>query len=149
MLSKLTLRFRLIATLAVLGLLIAAIGVLGIYGMRSNHAALEQVYSNQLASSIAINNSKNFLNRARFGLDRAVFHPDAPDVAKTIARAKGFIDDANKSWQTYLAMPRNGEEAAYWPRPWKPNAHATSMTACWRWPPPSSRVMSSASKRCR
>jgi len=111
MLSKLTLRFRLIATLAVLGLLIAAIGVLGIYGMRSNHAALEQVYSNQLASSIAINNSKNFLNRARFGLDRAVFHPDAPDVAKTIARAKGFIDDANKSWQTYLAMPRDGEEA--------------------------------------
>jgi methyl-accepting chemotaxis protein-1 (serine sensor receptor) len=112
MLSKLTLRFRLIATLAVLGLLIAAIGVLGIYGMRSNHAALEQVYSNQLASSIAINNSKNFLNRARFGLDRAVFHPDAPDVAKTIARAKGFIDDANKSWQTYLSMPRDGEEAA-------------------------------------
>jgi len=112
MLSKLTLRFRLIATLAVLGLLIAAIGVLGIYGMRSNHAALEQVYSNQLASSIAINNSKNFLNRARFGLDRAVFHPEAPDVAKTIARAKGFIDDANKSWQTYLSMPRDGEEAA-------------------------------------
>jgi methyl-accepting chemotaxis protein-1 (serine sensor receptor) len=110
MLSKLTLRFRLIATLVVLGLLIAAIGVLGIYGMRSNHAALEQVYSNQLASSIAINNSKNFLNRARFGLDRAVFHPEAPDVAKTIARAKGFIDDANKSWQTYLAMPRDGEE---------------------------------------
>ncbi|RYE75689.1 MAG: hypothetical protein EOO80_14630, partial [Oxalobacteraceae bacterium] len=112
MLSKLTLRFRLIATLAVLGLLIAAIGVLGIYGMRSNHAALEQVYSNQLASSIAINNSKNFLNRARFGFDRAVFHPDAPDVAKTIARAKGFIDDANKSWQTYLAMSRDGEESA-------------------------------------
>jgi methyl-accepting chemotaxis protein-1 (serine sensor receptor) len=112
MLSKLTLRFRLIATLAVFGLLITAIGALGIYGMRSNHAALEQVYSNQLASSIAINNSKNFLNRARFGLDRGVFHPDAPDNAKTIARAKGFIDDANKSWQTYLAMPRNGEEAA-------------------------------------
>ncbi|MBD8565930.1 Tar ligand binding domain-containing protein [Oxalobacteraceae sp. CFBP 8763] len=112
MLSKLTLRFRLIATLAVLGLLIAAIGVLGIYGMRSNHAALEQVYSNQLASSIAINNSKNFLNRARFGFDRAVFHPDAPDVAKTIARAKGFIDDANKSWQTYLTMSRDGEESA-------------------------------------
>ena len=111
MLSKLTLRFRLIATLAVLGLLIAAIGVLGIYGMRSNHAALEQVYSNQLASSIAINNSKNFLNRARFGLDRGVFHPDAPDVAKTITRAKGFIDDANKSWQTYLALSRSGEEA--------------------------------------
>ena len=112
MLSKLTLRFRLIATLAVLGLLISAIGVLGIYGMRSNHAALEQVYSNQLASSIAINNAKNFLNRARFGLDRAVFHPEAPDVAKTIARAKGFIDDANKSWQTYLAMPRDDEETA-------------------------------------
>jgi len=110
MLSKLTLRFRLIATLAMLGLLIAAVGLLGIYGMRSNHGALEEVYSNQLVSSIAINNSKNFLSRARFGLDRAVFNPTAPDVGNTLSRAKGFIDDANKSWQTYLAMPRDGEE---------------------------------------
>ncbi|HAK90841.1 MAG TPA: hypothetical protein DCP94_04405, partial [Massilia timonae] len=112
MLFKLTLRLRLIATMAMLGFLITAVGLLGIYGMREDHATLEQVYSNQLASSIAINNSKNFLNRARFGLDRAVFHPDAADVGKTLSRAKGFIEDSNKEWQRYLALPRDAEEAA-------------------------------------
>jgi len=112
MLFKLTLRVRLIATMAMLGFLITAVGLLGIYGMREDHAALEDVYSNQLASSIAINNSKNFLNRARFGLDRAVFHPDAADVGATLSRAKGFIDESNKEWQRYLALPRNGEEEA-------------------------------------
>ena len=112
MLFKLTLRVRLIATMAMLGFLITAVGLLGIYGMREDHAALEDVYANQLASSIAINNSKNFLNRARFGLDRAVFHPDAADVGATLSRAKGFIDDANKEWQRYLALPRDAEEEA-------------------------------------
>jgi len=111
MLFKLTLRLRLIATMAVLGFLITAVGLLGIYGMREDHAALESVYSNQLASSIAINNSKNFLNRARFGLDRAVFHPDAPDVKTILERAKGFMDDSDKEWQRYLAMPQDAEEA--------------------------------------
>ncbi len=111
MFSTLTVRFRLIATLAMLGFLIAAVGLLGLYGMRSNHSALEQVYAHQLASSIAINNSKNFLNRARFGFDRAVFHPDSADIGKVLARAKGFINDGNKEWQRYLAMPRDGMEA--------------------------------------
>jgi len=110
MFSKLSLRARLVATMAFLGFLIAAIGAGGIYGQRSEHAALEEVYSNQLVSSIAINDAKNFLNRARFGFDRAVFHPDAPDVAKTLSRAKGFIDDSNREWQRYLALPREPEE---------------------------------------
>ena len=112
MFFKLTLRLRLIATMAMLGFLITAVGLLGIYGMREDHAALEDVYSNQLASSIAINNSKNFLNRARFGLDRAVFHPDAADVGTTLSRAKGFIEDSNKELQRYLALPRDAEEEA-------------------------------------
>ena len=64
MLSTLSLRARLVATMALLGFLIAAIGGAGVYGQRSEHAALEQVYSNQLASSIAVNSAMNFLNRA-------------------------------------------------------------------------------------
>jgi len=110
MLSKLTLRVRLIGTMALLGFLIAAVGLLGIYGMRAEHGSLEQVYSNQLVSSIAINNSKNFLSRARFGLDRAVFHPDSPDIGKILARAKGFIDDGNREWKRYLSLDQDAEE---------------------------------------
>jgi len=79
-------------------------------GMRASHAGLEQMYANQLASSIAINNAKNLLSRARFGLDRAVFHPDAPDVAKTLDRARDFIIQSNGEWQRYLALARDAEE---------------------------------------
>jgi len=112
MLSSLSLRARLIATMAVLGLLIAAVGALGIYGMRTNHASLEAVYSNQLVSSIAINNAKNFLSRARFNLDRVVAHPDAADIPGTLSRARNFVDESNKEWQRYLALPRDASEAA-------------------------------------
>ena len=112
MTNTLTLRIRLIATMALLGLIIVATGLIGINGMRSTRASLEQVYSSQLLSSIALNNSKNLLARARFVLDRAVLHPDADDVAKTISRMQGFMADSDKTWQEYQAMPRGAEEAA-------------------------------------
>ena len=56
MTSKLTLRLRLIATMALLGLIIVAVGLIGINGMRSTQDSLEQVYSNQMLSSIALGN---------------------------------------------------------------------------------------------
>ncbi|QJE02677.1 HAMP domain-containing protein [Massilia forsythiae] len=112
MTSKLTLRIRLIATMALLGLIIVATGLIGIHGMRATQASLEEVYSSQLVSSIVLNNSKNFLSRARFVLDRAVLHPDAPDIDKTIARMQGFLADSDKTWKEYLAMPRDAEEQA-------------------------------------
>jgi len=98
--------------MALLGLIIVITGMIGIYGMRSTQNSLEQVYSNQLLSSVALNTSKNWLARARFVLDRAVLHPDAPDVEKTISRMQGFLADGDKSWQAYLALPRDAEEAA-------------------------------------
>ncbi|WP_296943881.1 methyl-accepting chemotaxis protein [uncultured Massilia sp.] len=112
MTSSLTLRFRLIATMAILGLIILANGLLGIYGIRSTTAALEDTYGNQMQSIIALGEAKNFLSRARFNLDRAVLHPDSPDIGKTIDRMESFIKDADRSWAAYLALPRNAEEDA-------------------------------------
>jgi hypothetical protein len=40
MTSKLTLRIRLIATMALLGLIIVATGLIGIHGMRATQASL-------------------------------------------------------------------------------------------------------------
>ena len=108
--KNLTLRARLVGTMLFLGLLIVAIGLMGMSGMRATHRALEQVYSNQLISSIAINNAKNLLSRSRFALDRAVFHPDAPDVGKTLDRARDFVQQSTVEWQRYLALPRDADE---------------------------------------
>ncbi|MRW87315.1 HAMP domain-containing protein [Pseudoduganella sp. FT26W] len=101
---------RLVSTMALLGILIVLTGFMGIYGMKVGNHALEEVYSNQLASSVAISNSKNSLSRARFTLDRAVLHPDAPDVGKTLDRAAMFVTESDQYWQAYLALPRDVTE---------------------------------------
>jgi methyl-accepting chemotaxis protein-1 (serine sensor receptor) len=105
MLNSLTIRMRLILTMVFLGVLITAIGVIGVVGMRSVNAALKAVYSDQLASTMAINNAKNALNRGRFNIDRAVFHPDDPKLEETLQRADKFFADSDKAWQAYLALP--------------------------------------------
>jgi methyl-accepting chemotaxis protein-1 (serine sensor receptor) len=112
MLNNISLRLRLIATMACIGLLLVLLGLLGVFGMRSVNQALHGVYTDELASTVAIGDSKNFLGRARFTLDRAVLHPDAADVAKTIERANGFIVDSDKSWKTYMNLPHEGSEDA-------------------------------------
>ncbi|WP_036166385.1 methyl-accepting chemotaxis protein [Massilia sp. 9096] len=111
MFSKLTLRTRLLSTMGLLGVIILVFGLAGIKSMRSMSASIEDLYSNQLASTQAVNDSKNFLSRARFNLDKVFLHPDAADVDKTLAKADGFIADSNKAWQKYMALPQDGEEA--------------------------------------
>jgi methyl-accepting chemotaxis protein-1 (serine sensor receptor) len=110
MFSKFTLRTRLLSTMGLLGVIILVFALVGIMSMRSMSAGIEDLYSNQLVSSIAINDSKNFLSRARFNLDKAILHPEAADIDKTLAKADGFVADSNKAWQKYLALPRDGEE---------------------------------------
>ena len=105
MLNRLSIRTRLIATMAILGLIIVFIGLLGIYGIRSVNASLENTYSNQLASSMAIADAKNFIARARMAQDRGIFHPDSPELEKLLARVENFIGKSDAAWQRYLALP--------------------------------------------
>jgi len=105
MLNRLSIRTRLIATMAILGLLIALIGILGIYGIRSVNASLEDAFKNQLPSSMAISDTKAFLTRARMAQDRGVFHPESPDLEKTLSRVEDFIGKSDGTWQKYLALP--------------------------------------------
>jgi methyl-accepting chemotaxis protein len=109
MLTTLSLRIRLIATMAVLGLIIVATGLLGIYGMRTTGAAVAENYANQL-DVVAVGSAANSLSRARFTLDRAVLHPDAPDLDKTLGRMEGFIAESDKTWAGYMAETHDAEE---------------------------------------
>ncbi len=112
MFKKLTIRTRLIGTMGLLGLILMAFALLGLTGLRSAEAALKTVYTDQLMSSIAIGNAKNFLSRARFTIDRAALHPDAPDVEATLERAAGFLAQADKAWAEYMALPQDPQEKA-------------------------------------
>jgi len=108
----LSIRSRLIATFAMLGAVILAVGIMGVYGMNAMNDALTDVYTNQMTSSAAIGATKNYLGRARFALDRATLHPDAADINTTLERTEGFIADADKQWQRYLALPAAADEKA-------------------------------------
>jgi methyl-accepting chemotaxis protein-1 (serine sensor receptor) len=93
-----------------LGALIVVIGAVGVYGMNRANASLQEVYTNQMVSALKLTDTKNFLNRARFVIDRGVFHPEAPDLDKTLARADGFLEQSEKSWKEYLALPTEAGE---------------------------------------
>ncbi|HEX8604521.1 MAG TPA: Tar ligand binding domain-containing protein, partial [Pseudoduganella sp.] len=112
MFKRLTIRTRLIATMAILGLLIAVTGAMGIYGMRSVNSALEETYSNNLASALASADSKMLLTRARLVQDRAVFHPDTPELPALLKRADDFVAKSNEAWQRYLVLDQDAEEKA-------------------------------------
>ncbi|MBF0716236.1 Tar ligand binding domain-containing protein, partial [Gemella palaticanis] len=102
MLSNITIKMRLIATMSVLGVLIALLGVMSIISLKSANNSLNEVYSNQLASTLAIGESQIALGRARFTMDRVMVHPDAPDAKDTLARSEQFLEASNKSWKVYL-----------------------------------------------
>jgi methyl-accepting chemotaxis protein-1 (serine sensor receptor) len=112
MLKNLSLQTRLVVTMLVLALLIAAVGMAGFNGLRASNVALQEVSANQLPSISAINRSHNFLSRARLTLDRAAMHPDDPQVGATIERARGFVVSGDKQWAIYLALPRDPAEDA-------------------------------------
>jgi len=101
---------RLIVTMSVLGLLIAVLGAMSIIGLKAANGSLNEVYTNQLASTQAIGESQIALGRARFTMDRVLLHPDAPDAKDTLGRAEQFVETSNKAWKVYLALPQNTDE---------------------------------------
>jgi methyl-accepting chemotaxis protein-1 (serine sensor receptor) len=109
---KLTIKARLIATMAFMGCLMILLGSMGIYGMQSSNAALKNTYTDQLMSIGAIGDAQIALLRARTALDRVVLHPESPKAAETITRAEQFLDDANKAWKKYQTLPKDAEESA-------------------------------------
>src|SRR5471032_857271 len=111
MIFNATIGLRLIATMAVLGLMIAGVGLVGLHGMRSMNADLRDVNDNAMPSALAIDHMQMALARARLALDRVIIAPDAPTAAQTLQRAQGLMDEADVAWRTYSALPQSADEA--------------------------------------
>ena len=105
MLANLTIRTRLIATMALLGVLIIFIGARGIAALHTSNTVLKDVYSNAMVSMKAIYEAQIQIDRARLSLDRVALSPDAANVEDTLKRAQGFLDGNEKFWKSYLALP--------------------------------------------
>jgi methyl-accepting chemotaxis protein len=96
--------------MAVLGLLIVIVGVLGQLGMKRSSDALNYAYSNQLAASIAVGRANLDLEIARVVLDRALMHPEASDLPEAIAKSFGHLSDSDSAWHMYRAIKLAPEE---------------------------------------
>ncbi len=110
MFSNITIKLRLIVTMSVLGVLIAVLGIMSITSLKSANAILNEVYSNQLVSTKVLGEAQNGLSRARYAVYRAVVHPDDADTQEVLTRSEKLIDESNKAWKTYLALPQSAAE---------------------------------------
>ncbi|WP_348694835.1 methyl-accepting chemotaxis protein [Duganella fentianensis] len=112
MLSRFTIRQRLIAVMVLLGLLIVLLGGMGVAGLHSVNSDLREVNTNALPSALNIDKSQMTMLRARLSLDRVVMHPEAADAAKMLLRAEDYLKQSDAAWAEYLALPANAEEQA-------------------------------------
>jgi len=112
MFANLTIRTRLIATMALLGVLIIFIGARGVLALQTSNNVLKDVYSNSMVSMKAIYEAQIQIDRARLSLDRVALSPEAANAQETLKKAQDFIDGNEKYWKSYLALPfGDGEKA--------------------------------------
>ncbi|NYE58852.1 methyl-accepting chemotaxis protein [Duganella sp. 1224] len=112
MFANLTIRTRLIGTMALLGILIIFIGVRGIQALHTSNTVLKDVYSNSMVSMKAIYEAQIQIDRARLSLDRVAMAPDAANVPDILKRTQDFIDGSEKFWKSYYSLPfGEGEKA--------------------------------------
>ncbi|WP_322105544.1 methyl-accepting chemotaxis protein [Paraburkholderia sp. J41] len=109
---KLTIKFRLLATLALLGLLLTVTGVLGIAGMHASNGAVAQAYGSDVAAATALGKSNLNLTVVRTTLDRVLLHPEAPGTASLIDKALSYLAVSDAAWKDYRALPASDAEAA-------------------------------------
>ncbi|MYM41023.1 methyl-accepting chemotaxis protein [Duganella qianjiadongensis] len=112
MLSRFSIRQRLIAVMAMLGILTALLGGMSVIGLHTVNSDLREVNTNAMPSALAIDKAQINLLRARLSLDRVSMHIDAADTEKTMQRAEDFIKQSDAAWAEYLALPADAEEQA-------------------------------------
>jgi methyl-accepting chemotaxis protein len=108
---KFTIKFRLLATLTLLGLLLMVSGVLGIMGMRGSNSAVAQAYTSDVAAATSLGKSNLNLTVVRTTLDRVLLHPEAADTGALIDKALNYLAVSDAAWKEYRALPASDAEA--------------------------------------
>ncbi|KAF1042868.1 MAG: Methyl-accepting chemotaxis protein I [Herbaspirillum frisingense] len=112
MFSKISIKARITAAIGVLVCLLIVAGVIGQISNRAGEAALQETYSIQLASAVAIGESKYNLAIARIAIDRALLHPESGDMKALVDKTRDYLKVSDNAWRRYLDLPKSEEEAA-------------------------------------
>ncbi|MDB5783851.1 methyl-accepting chemotaxis protein [Caballeronia mineralivorans] len=107
---SLTIKARLGLTMAFLGLLLVAIGGLGLYGMNESTSAYRDTFENQMPSANAVSNAELYTARERLVFDRAALLAGTPEAAPTIERGALMRGRANDFWKKYSELQQTPAE---------------------------------------
>ena len=105
-----TIRLRLIATMAFMAVMLTIGGLMGIYGVRNSNAVIQELFSDQLPSVGGLEESWVWLLRSRVALDRAIDHPDAADFAQTVSKSEEYFAESNTNFKKYQQLPQDEDE---------------------------------------
>jgi methyl-accepting chemotaxis protein-1 (serine sensor receptor) len=105
MIKNLSIRHRLALAMSFLGLLLIVGGAMGIGGVATSNRDLQTLYTNQLASSVALGETSIALARSRLWIFRIALNPAASDVEKSAQNASGQLDLSREAWKRYTALP--------------------------------------------
>ncbi len=107
--KNLTINARIAATIAFLGALLIATGMLGIVGISASNDAQHEAYAVHFASVVALGKSDTALSRARFGLDWAMSNPHSPQLSAQLERARSLLADSDRWWGVFRGLPKTPE----------------------------------------
>ena len=113
MFYHLTIKARLGATMAFMAAVLALCGAMGLSGIASSNAALDDVYAVRMPSALEANLSLARLLRARLVLYRAILHAGTPEAAQLLDRAADLQRASDAAWTRYLALPMESGEKRY------------------------------------
>lgn len=100
-----TIKFRLLATMIVMAVMLVIGGVMGAIGVRNSNQINDELYTNHLPALDALTNARLDLLQARTWLDRAIAHPDASDIADVNKKLSDAVANSEKNWKRYLGLP--------------------------------------------
>ncbi|MGJ0527785.1 methyl-accepting chemotaxis protein [Burkholderia gladioli] len=108
--SRFSIRTRLYSTLALAALILCVTGVVGLAGIQNSNEALKDAYASQLAAQTALASANLNLTIVRTTLDRAILHPDRPDLQSVLNKAESYLAISDRAWRDYTALPRHEGE---------------------------------------
>lgn len=111
----LTINTRIALSMAFVGALMVAVGMLGMFGMTQSNAAQREACSVHFAAVVALGKSGTAMSRARFGLDWAMDNPHSPQRLPQLDRAQMLLAESGRWWQTFQALPKDGPLKSIWP----------------------------------
>ena len=110
MLSRISIKARITGAIFSLVFLLIVVGVIGQISNRAGETALHETYSVQLASALAIGESKYNLAVARIAIDRALLHPESGDIKALVDKTRDYLKVSDNAWRRYLDLPKSAEE---------------------------------------